>query len=142
MDLRSGVFTAPRPGIYHFSLTGMSHHSSYGHLEVGLLLNGVAVGNAWASSSGADDRTFSLQSVLHLKTGDRIWLSIQSASNADLYDSGGHYTHFTGWLSQEDTFQLRVLIVHNAYKRQLPLLSLVNRLSINPEHSNICGNKR
>lgn len=104
MDLASGVFTAPRPGIYHFSLAGLSGHSTSGYLHVELQLNGVSLGRAYGDESIVSYETFSLQSTLYLKSGDRIWLSIPSASGAVWHDNDGHYTHFTGWLSQEDTF--------------------------------------
>ena len=104
MNLTSGVFTAPRPGIYHFSLTGLGKHTSSGYLDVGLSLNGGLVGRAHANSDIAGYRTFSLQSTLRLKTGDRIWASIISFSSTVWHDNSDHYTHFTGWLSQEDTF--------------------------------------
>ncbi len=46
--------------------------------------------------------TFSLQSTLHLKVGDKVNLQISYSTSGSLFDNVEHFTHFTGWLLQED----------------------------------------
>ena len=109
MNLTSGIFTAPRPGIYFFSFTGVARFpdSSYRvDLEVGLYLNGVLIGSNWIEESNTvagQKSTSTLQSTLNLKSGDQIWLNIDYwSSGVSLYDSSEHLTHFTGWMLEED----------------------------------------
>jgi hypothetical protein len=110
MNLTSGIFTAPRPGIYFFSFTGAAKYiesSSTVSLEIGLYLNGDRIGSNWvedANSVGTQFSTMTLQSTLKLKSGDQIWVAIHSSSTgAYLYDdSGTHFTHFTGFMLEEE----------------------------------------
>ena len=92
MDLESGIFTAPRSGIYFFSFSGITHRSG---AYVGLYVNNTYFGSGYGSSS-AD--TFIVQSTLHLNAGDNV--SVRIWGDGDLQDNSGHYTHFTGWLLQ------------------------------------------
>jgi len=99
MDLSSGVFTAPVHGIYHFSFAGVKDFSSY-NLGVHLLVNGgnVAVANGNPQRTGGLE-SISLTASLRLKTGDKVhlWLTVGM-----LYDDVSHFTHFTGWLVEEE----------------------------------------
>lgn len=57
-----------------------------------------------------DYETLSIQSTLDLKVGDEVWLQIKKRS-AEQYiphlfdETTRHYTHFTGWLLEEDVFR-------------------------------------
>jgi hypothetical protein len=109
MDLTYGIFTAPRPGNYFFSFTGHAQFpatSSYLELVVGLYLNGARIGWGYVSGQNTIQNQYSpliVQSTLNLKKGDRIWVQIDFMSTgAYLYDSGNHFTHFTGSMLEEE----------------------------------------
>jgi hypothetical protein len=111
MNLQTGKFTAPRPGIYFFSFTGLARFpasSSRVVLGVRLYLNGGQIGIGYVSESNTVADQFSpltLQSTLNLKSGDQVWLDIPvnyQSTGAYLYDSSNHFTHFTGWMLEEE----------------------------------------
>ncbi len=94
MNLTSGTFTAPRKGTYFFSFSGIS-----GGADLNIFLNVNGSGLGMGHTSTPFD-TLTQQSTLHLNAGDKVW--VQSAKAGYLHDNGNHYTHFTGWLLQED----------------------------------------
>jgi hypothetical protein len=110
MNLQTGKFTAPRPGIYFFSFTGLVDlpASSYRvALGVYLNLNGGLIGSGRVEEANTSDYQYSpltLQSTLNLKKGDQVWLQIYvQTTGASLYDSTyNHYNHFTGWMLEEE----------------------------------------
>ena len=105
MDMTSGIFTAPRDGIYAFSFNGLASFPSTSvrrAVQVGMYLNGNEIGQGWADEvSNADQsETLSFQSTLSLKRGDQIWLQIDlMGTGTDLH--GSSYTHFSGFLLEE-----------------------------------------
>jgi hypothetical protein len=109
MDLTSGKFTAPRPGTYFFSFAGTarlyssSSVSFYSHL----ILNGNRIASSYVYESTAPVHQYSpltSQSTLNLKKDDRVWMeiTITGGSSSSLYDGGNHYTHFTGFMLEEE----------------------------------------
>jgi len=100
MDLKSGVFTAPVPGIYHFEFSGSKDKSTI-MLDIYLQLNGENIGHTCAYEPAMkNEETASLSASLRLKAGDRVRLFIDY--NSILFDDQYHRTHFTGWLVEED----------------------------------------
>ncbi len=45
--------------------------------------------------------TVSMRATVQLNAGDLIYVDMKT-ENTELYDDGGHYTQFTGWLVDED----------------------------------------
>ncbi len=110
MNLTSGKFTAPRPGIYFFSFTGHAKFpassSSRVLLGVKLYLNGGLIGSGYVyeANTAGQSSPLTLQSTLNLKSGDQVWVGIYAfmSTGGDLTDNADHYTHFTGWMLQEE----------------------------------------
>ena len=109
INLQTGKFTAPRPGIYFFSFTGMAAFpasSSKVFLGVFLYLNGDQIGLAYvdeANTVANQGSPLTLQSTLNLKKGEQVWMAITWwSSGAYLYSDSDHYTHFTGFMLEEE----------------------------------------
>jgi hypothetical protein len=108
MNLTSGIFTAPRPGIYFFSFTGLARlESSSIYLYSSLYLNGNLIGMSFVQENkGSVDQwsPLTLQSTLNLKKGDQLWMTIDysSGSSAYLLDNEYHHTHYTGFMLEEE----------------------------------------
>jgi hypothetical protein len=113
MNLTSGKFTAPRPGIYFFSFTGRarlldsSSHDCWFFSHLFLNGNRVIGSSDVREPYGPVDQfspPLTLQSTLNLKKGDQLWVIIDySGSSSYLRDYiDYHFTHFTGFMLEEE----------------------------------------
>ena len=107
MDPSTGIFLAPRNGIYTFHLAGAVYYppsTTRIDMFLSLVLNDIDIGRTITTDTNVDGSwyTHSLHSTLELKAGDQVWISIPSLNGGALYDDANHYTHFTGYLLQEN----------------------------------------
>ena len=95
MNLATGVFTAPVNGRYFFSFTALSWKTNTEHY-LSFRVNGASFGTSYAP---VERYNMPISATLNLKIGDKVdmWLS-----SGTLDDNGGHYTHFSGILLEED----------------------------------------
>lgn len=98
MNLSSGIFTVLKNGVYYFSFTGMKD-SSDKEVVVYLRKNGVNMAKA-QSTSIEGSTMLSFTSTLHLKVGDLIYAYKTTGNLIDAADE--MFTHFTGWIIEED----------------------------------------
>ena len=89
----TGVFTVPRPGLYMLSATVRS--TSGKHLHCALWVNDVMYERLF----GTNNSTGSLNTVLQLKKGDRVYIKKDSKhSNSAERMLGRYWSMFTGHL--------------------------------------------
>jgi len=97
MNAAAGIFTVPVDGIYHFDFTAMKDvdaNAVFVHLQV----NNEIIGSSHATSLSSVTLS-GISSSLRLKMGDEVKLFKYTGT---INDNEGHYTHFSGWLVEED----------------------------------------
>ena len=97
MNLSTGVFSAPVPGIYHFDFSAMKGNTARS-LDFYLRKNGRTVASKRMDSL-PNKQVASISASLKLKVNDTVYVY---ALGARLYDDWRGITNFAGWLVEED----------------------------------------
>ena len=98
-NLTEGIFTVPVPGIYHFDFSAVKSDSA-NYLYILFQVNGANVDVAVTDQGATGSRdVVSLSASLQLAKGDTVNLF---NNYGVLFDNSAHYTHFSGWLVEED----------------------------------------
>jgi len=106
MNLSTGVFTAPKDGVYHFSFSIHKEGFNNNFLDqfwIYLRLNGIKMGSS-VISPGPMSAPTTAQFILKLKNGDRVDLwKPSSGTIGKCFGITAIETcnHFTGWLLEE-----------------------------------------
>lgn len=98
MNTATGVFTAPVAGTYLFSFAGMKQNVA-GDSLVSLQKNGVTISSSYAQNVRNFVPFFGTKALLKLLVNDTINLLLSWGS---LYDDVNSYTHFTGFLVDQN----------------------------------------
>ncbi len=97
--MTTGVFKAPRPGIYQFSFSLLKDAYTRSYIQVHLRLNNKTVIGKAFSGNGFYPSMVSFQSVLRLKNGDCVDLFKKEGT---LEYNTDYMNHFSGWLLEEN----------------------------------------
>ena len=99
MNKSTGVFTAPVGGIYHFDFNALKSKSN-GLLKVHLHINSRPHATAFLDDGPNHQLSASITGSWSLKAKDEVKIYVYGEGG--LYADGHFYTHFAGWLVDED----------------------------------------
>jgi hypothetical protein len=94
-DPSTGVFTAPRQGLYHISCMILGGNGKYAHYQ--LNKNGTRYTLGFATNGVYSSSTIS--ALVEMKKGDRVFIKHNYSTSEKIY--GAHYSTFAGYLLQE-----------------------------------------
>jgi len=99
MNNATGIFTAPKSGIYYFAYNGIKDAYSDA-TDLYLQLNGNKTAVAHATNTGGG-MAMSVHATLKLQAGDKISLVLNRGVVHDFFDN---YSSFVGFLLEEHDF--------------------------------------
>ena len=97
MNISSGIFTAPKSGIYFFFFFGLRDIDIF-ETRVDIYRNGNYFASAYGTGTGSLF-SITLSSTLSLKSGDNISLQLYQGQ---LFSNVHRHVFFNGWLLQEE----------------------------------------
>ena len=101
MNISTGVFRAPKTGIYHFSVTIAKEGYSLEAIWIYFRINGIKMGQS-AVGAPVAGAAATIHPILKLKKGDRLDLWKDNSFGKLEYRSGEISHHFSGWLLTEE----------------------------------------
>ncbi|XP_052081376.1 complement C1q tumor necrosis factor-related protein 6-like [Mytilus californianus] len=94
-DVTTGVFTAPMPGLCHYSAVVMSEVGKT--LFLHLWHNDTMTAGSYTQGDGYKTGTFDV--VLNLKKGDRIYIRCKGGHDSQkILSDGNNYSTFSGYV--------------------------------------------
>ena len=91
----TGVFTAPRKGLYHFACLIVGNNGQVVHYQLNkndaLYTRGYLTKGVHTSST--------ISSLVEMKKGDRVFIKHRTSSSEQI--TGDHYSTFSGYFLQE-----------------------------------------
>ncbi|CAC5359536.1 C1QL [Mytilus coruscus] len=91
-DSKTGIFTAPRSGVYLFYCTIMANGDSEVQFQLNKNYQYYTGGYAAKSNYGAQ----TVNSIMQLRTGDRVYIKHRTAKSQNVLGHG--YSTFSGYL--------------------------------------------
>ena len=92
----TGVFTAPRKGLYHISCSIMAYSSNNVYYQ----LNHNNAFHTYGYSHAGENTVSSINALVEMKKGDRVFIKHRhTAKSQKIY--GNHHSAFSGYFIQE-----------------------------------------